>query len=564
MKKFLTEYPELIKEWHPTKNGDSRPEEFTHGSTEKVWWVCPKGHDYDARIYTRTKPSPSGCPFCSGNKVGDHNNLLFLFPDISSEWHPTKNGDSRPEEFTGSNGKKVWWICSKGHDYSAVINSRTGKNKTGCPYCSGRKASEENNLKHSFPDIASEWNVTKNGDLSPENFTYGSIKKVWWVCSKGHEYNSSINSRTNKAHSVGCPYCSGNKVSEENNLKHLFPDIASEWHSGKNENLKPEEFTFGSKRKVWWVCPKGHEYDATIGNRTIRNSGCPFCSHQSSAPEFRILTELRYIFHDVKTRYKIEGVEIDVYIPKLNLAIEYDGSYFHQGKEQKDLEKNNFLESRNIKVIRVRHKPLKRITGNDLIVKNDDLSKSDLNNVFKKIFTFCENKFQQRIRKYIDFDNFLNDNLFREYLSYFPSPLPEISLAKKFPHLISEWDFDKNEPLTPDNFTSGSNQKVWWICPNGHSYDATIGKKTKKKPDGCPYCSGRRVGKDNNLLFLFPKISSEWHPTKNGDSRPEEFTYGSKKKVWWLCHKGHDYGAIIKNRTSKKPTGCPHCYRNVS
>ena len=128
MKKLLSEYPELLRECHPTKNGELKPEEFTYGSKKKVWWVCHKGHDYDAIIKSRTmKDKPTGCPFCSGRESTQENNLKRLFPKIAAEWHPTKNGDLRPEEFTGHSGKNVWWICPKGHDYDAVIANRTNK-----------------------------------------------------------------------------------------------------------------------------------------------------------------------------------------------------------------------------------------------------------------------------------------------------------------------------------------------------------------------------------------------------------------------------------------------------
>ena len=66
------------------------------------------------------------------------------------------------------------------------------------------------------------------------------------------------------------------------------------------------------------------------------------------------------------------------------------------------------------------------------------------------------------------------------------------------------------------------------------------------------------------LLSEYPELVSEWHPTKNGELKPEEFAGRSGKKVWWLCPKNHDYESIISNRTSKKPSGCPHCYRNSS
>ena len=134
----LTSYPHLVKEWHPTKNGELTPNDFTHGSQKKVWWLCPKGHSYDSSIGHRTQKNPRGCPYCSGKRVGEDNNLLILFPDIAKEWHPTKNKELTPKEITSRNNKKVWWLCPKGHSYNSVIAGRTGR-KRGCPYCSGRK-----------------------------------------------------------------------------------------------------------------------------------------------------------------------------------------------------------------------------------------------------------------------------------------------------------------------------------------------------------------------------------------------------------------------------------------
>ena len=135
MKKLLSEYPELLREWHPEKNGDLRPEQFTFGSNKKVWWLCPKGHDYDAAIKSRTSKRQGNCPYCSGRKVGNDNHLKFLFPKVAVEWHPSKNGDSRPEEFASRSGKKVWWLCPKNHDYESIISNRTSKNPSGCPHC---------------------------------------------------------------------------------------------------------------------------------------------------------------------------------------------------------------------------------------------------------------------------------------------------------------------------------------------------------------------------------------------------------------------------------------------
>ena len=47
MKKYLSSYPELVKEWHPTKNGDLTPRDVTHGSKKKVWWLCQNIHEWN-------------------------------------------------------------------------------------------------------------------------------------------------------------------------------------------------------------------------------------------------------------------------------------------------------------------------------------------------------------------------------------------------------------------------------------------------------------------------------------------------------------------------------------
>jgi len=71
----LTSYPHLVKQWHPTKNGELTPNNLTHGSGKKVWWLCPKSHSYDSTVANRTSKNPTGCPYCSGNKISEENNL---------------------------------------------------------------------------------------------------------------------------------------------------------------------------------------------------------------------------------------------------------------------------------------------------------------------------------------------------------------------------------------------------------------------------------------------------------------------------------------------------------
>ena len=105
---------------------------------------------------------------------------------------------------------------------------------------------------------------------------------MWWLCHSGHSFQATINHRTGKKQQTGCPQCSGRIASNENNLLKVFPIVAKEWHPEKNGELTPKEVTSKSGKKVWWICPKNHSYEATVHNRTGNNSGCPYCAGQKS------------------------------------------------------------------------------------------------------------------------------------------------------------------------------------------------------------------------------------------------------------------------------------------
>lgn len=196
--------PKLAKEWHPTKNGNLTPNDVTPGSHKKVWWLCEKGHDWKAKIYSRH--GGGGCPYCSGLRVSDTDCLQTMNRSLAQEWHPTKNGTLTPKDVRQWSRKKVWWICSKGHEWESTVANRSKGN--GCPYCSGYSVCNDNCLQTVNPKLAGEWHPTKNGEQTPKDVTSGSSKKVWWICTKGHEWEAIINNRNRGA---GCPYCSGRR-----------------------------------------------------------------------------------------------------------------------------------------------------------------------------------------------------------------------------------------------------------------------------------------------------------------------------------------------------------------
>ena len=548
----------LIKEWHPTKNGLLKPDDVTFGSSKKVWWMCEKGHEWEAVISARSRGT--GCPYCSGRKATYDNSLEMLNPILAKEWHPTKNKYIYPKEVSLSSNKKVWWMCEKGHEWEAKVCDRNIGNN--CPYCSGKRVCDDNSLANLNSKLAKEWHPTKNGELTPNDVTTGSGKKVWWMCEKGHEWEATVYDRKARG---GCPYCSGRRVNEDNSLANLNPELAKEWHPTKNGKLTANDVTTGSSKKVWWTCEKGHEWETTISNRS-NGKGCPYCSNSTSYPDKLIYFIMCQIWgsKNVFLRHKIKlidnFVEVDCFIKPLNIAIEYDGYFYHKDKEEKDSRKASQIVTAKYNFISIRENGL-----NELYVQNiktfilDENSEQGIENIIVGILNYIKDNFDLKsvneisIKKAVKYINTCND-IKLDVLRFYKSNNNNLN-KNDYPELFNEWDNDMNKGLELSDFSGGSHTKVWWICEKGHKWKAAISNRINGK--GCPYCAGQKVCDDNSLANLNPKLAKEWHPTKNGELTVNDVTAGSTKKAWWMCEKGHEWEAVISSRN--RGNMCPYC-----
>ena len=132
-----SQYPDIAAQWDQERNGLLKPDHIAPCANRKVWWRCGLGHVYQAAVAARTM-SGSGCPYCSGKRVlAGFNDLATREPELARQWHPDLNGVLTPEMVTAGSHRKVWWICPEGHVWKAVIYSRAGPRKCGCPVCAG-------------------------------------------------------------------------------------------------------------------------------------------------------------------------------------------------------------------------------------------------------------------------------------------------------------------------------------------------------------------------------------------------------------------------------------------
>ena len=507
--------------------------------------------------------------------IPGYNDLQSQYPDIAAEWDFDENFPKTPSNIAYSCNTKYKWICPQGHKYDASPNSRTNK-KSGCKYCSNKAVLVGfNDLPTTHPEIASEWDYTLNGDAKPEDYVAGSDKSFYWICNNGHEsYKSLIKDRANGRSCRLCGYKrSGDAkrktiIQREGSLLDHYPELAEEWDYQLNTK-GPHEYTCHSNEKVMWVCSWCHQkWPAKVNARVSEGSGCPYCNNKSktSFPEQALLFYIRKLFDDAVGHYTdifSSKMSLDIYIPSLLTAIEYDGTYWHDNKKNiHDKTKYEYCKEHNIYLIRVREaQPLENEEYCDLtIIRNDYASMDSLNDVIIKtilhLATVC-----------LDVDCERDKG---EIKNQYIATLQRNSLQAKFPQIASEWNVFRNGGLTPDKVSAGSGEKYWWTCSEcGYEYQKRINERTVRN-SGCKKCSSRKKAEKkrtenlivgvNDLETLLPDLIQQWDFSKNIGLSPQNYTCGSSEEVWWICDKcKKSWQVSIYVRASGH--GCPDCGR---
>lgn len=131
---------------------------------------------------------------------------------------------------------------------------------------------------------------------------------------------------------------------------------------------------------------------------------------------------------------------------------------------------------------------------------------------------------------------------------------------------INVWCKLNNKPFELiSKFYNGSHEQLQWKClKKGCGEIFEMPWHSIYSGSECHYCCAhnKKVCLSNCLATLNPKLSKEWHPTKNGSLTPYNVTHGSNKKVWWKCENGHEWESTIGNRV-KKETICPFCFGKI-
>ena len=578
---LATTNPSLAGEWDYKLNIGLTPSDVTANSGKNVWWhlqydipndymvenLRGKRVDFRWQAAVSDRNNGNGCPFLAGKAVWPgFNDLRTTNPELAKQWHPTKNGELTAVQVTASSNKKIWWLLpydvpmeysikhlrGKHFDFEwkTTINHRTGNYGTGCPYLNGKAVWPGfNDLQTTNPELAKQWHPTKNGCLKPTQVTANAGKKVWWLLSydvpmdysieylRGKHFNfewkSVISSRNS---GIGCPYLNGQAVCEGfNDLQTVNPELAGQWHPTKNGDLKPTQVTANTSKKVWWLysydVPKDYSVEHLRGKRfnfewqaaiSKRNEGhaCPFVCGQAVCEGF----------NDLKT---VNPELAKQWHPTKNGCLKPTQVTANTGKKVWWLLSYDVPIDYSVKHLRGRH------------------------------FNF---EWRASI---VD----RNKNQGCPYLSGQAVWEGFNDLETVNPSLAKLWHPTKNGKLKPTQVTINSTKMVWWMYPyddlkTGKHFDfewqsSIVTQNTSKRY--CPYLSNQAIWKGfNDLQTINPRLALQWHPTKNGDLKPEQVTSGSRRKVWWLLpyddkktgmHYDFEWQASISNRA--RGANCP-------
>lgn len=236
-----------------------------------------------------------------------------------------------------NNYQKLDYICSKGHRHSIGWNS--WQQGARCPYCVG-------NGRPTIEFIRTEFE--KEGWILGSTEYINSGQKLDCICPSGHRHSITWNKWQQNRR---CPHCAGvGKLTIE--------FIRSEFEKEGYVFLTTKYI--GAHQKLFYKCPKGHTHSITWANWSQRQR-CPKCSNRISKWEIEVKKfldnlNISYVSND-RTQLinpnTENSLELDIWMPKLNKAIECNGIYWHTDKKRKQCDsiKQRLCKDKNIDLL---------------------------------------------------------------------------------------------------------------------------------------------------------------------------------------------------------------------
>ena len=337
MNNKLDKFIEKAQKRHGNKYDYSKVE--YRGSKEKVCIICPKHGEFWQ--YPQDHVRGNNCPLCANENRGSKQRLTKdEFIKKAQEVHGNKYDYSKVN-YKNIN-TKITIICPIHGEFEQIgMNHILGQ---GCPKCVGKGLNRD--------EIIEKFVFVHGNKYDYSKVVYnGMHNKVVIICPEHGEFKQTP---TKHILGQGCRKC-GCMVKLTQNM---FVKKAIDIYKGKYDYSKVEYKT--SHDKITIICPKHGEFEQLPYDH-LQGHGCPSCSNTFSIGEMEIYQYLcdrigkeNIILHD---RDILNGKEIDIFIPKLKIGIEYNGLYWHSEANSKGklyhINKLNECNNKGINLIQI-------------------------------------------------------------------------------------------------------------------------------------------------------------------------------------------------------------------
>lgn len=275
------------------------------------------------------------------------------------------HGDKYTYDFTTykKTTEKMRMICPEHGEF--FMDMHTHLRGQGCPKCGIAKRSESRKAKGISKKLTKEEFLNKckekfNNKYIYDLSTYKNLSSKITITCPVHGKFTQV-AGTHLKSKYGCPKCGNDALSEH--YKHNIDDVIKEAksaHGNKYDYSKVYEEYKNIHNKVSILCPKHGEFWQTPDNH-IQGKSCPKCANQLSNAEEEIYEYCCSLVGHKNVIQRdhsvINPLELDIYIPSLNLAIEYNGLRWHSEKFGKDrnyhLNKLKMCNNKGIRLIQI-------------------------------------------------------------------------------------------------------------------------------------------------------------------------------------------------------------------
>lgn len=554
-----TAFPELIAEWDFSKN-TLTPELVSQGSNTKVHWKCKFGHEWKTTVTNRTSRK-SNCPFCTSQTSRLE---IFLLCEIRAlfkavEWRKKIDGVEADIFLTEH---KI--AIEVDGDYWHREKHEKDAKKTA--FFSARGVSTVRVRAEAL------------GDIGGLTIWFSKTKEEIQVCL---ELMKTLYDLTSEPSIMD--YLAAGVAANEQDFKEMlarlpappeneslaatYPEVAAQWDYLRNAPLTPDLFSPQSGQRFWWACDVHHHWQATIKNRTVNGSGCPWCNEKNHSL-------------NVHKRFAKAKGSLAMHFPQLatfwdftknadltpeNISIKSTRKCFWLCEQGHSVERTpaNFVKDNSCPVCNSLELQCPEIMLEWDFDRNLEIMPSDVSvGSGQRVWWKCrrghsfDQVISQRTQKSRNTNCPVCWAIKRGVIESLAIARHRGALLSAFnPELIKYWDATKN----PNHslvmlLTVNEKSMYWWKCGQQHSFQQSPFRMASGY--NCPTCGTetaiekirlKKLERRGSLFDLLPELATYWHKTANSNLTSQDVGKGSHQIVWWQCPYGHEFQRSVND-----------------